>query len=292
MDAVYGAVESGNPHRRLPGRGVAGLALLLAAEALLFSGVRVVGIYFTPLVWSGYILFVDALNCLYHGSSLLVSRRREFLAMLPWSIFCWCLFEAYNLRLGNWTYIGLPDALLPRTLGYMWAFATIFPAVLETADLLRPLRARVSVPPARLRGALLWIPFVTGVACLMLPLVLDQEIASKLFALVWIGFLLLLDPVNHLCGGSSIIARIRTKHYDLPLALTLSGLGCGILWEFWNYWALGKWIYSVPLSFAGPKMFEMPLLGYLGFIPFAFTCWVMQESLRLLFPRLAQTPAS
>ncbi len=54
-------------------------------------------------------------------------------------------------------------------------------------------------------------------------------------------------------------------------ALLLSGVVCGILWELLNFWAGAKWKYTVPWP-QGPKLFEMPLLGYLGFPPFALGC--------------------
>jgi hypothetical protein len=47
----------------------------------------------------------------------------------------------------------------------------------------------------------------------------------------------------------------------------LSGLICGFLWEFWNYWSLTKWVYAVPFFEKG-KIFEMPLAGYAGFLVF------------------------
>ena len=54
---------------------------MVAAEALLFSGNQIVGRWFTPIVWTGYILFVDALVYAAQGSiaaddrSARVSRR-------------------------------------------------------------------------------------------------------------------------------------------------------------------------------------------------------------------------
>ena len=53
----------------------------------------------------------------------------------------------------------------------------------------------------------------------------------------------------------------------VPLALAFAALICGFFWEFWNYWAVPKWTYTVPyVGFF--KIFEMPLLGYLGYLPF------------------------
>jgi len=46
-----------------------------------------------------------------------------------------------------------------------------------------------------------------------------------------------------------------------------SGYLCGIVWEFFNYWAAAKWVYHVPYL-SQIKIFEMPVLGFLGFGPF------------------------
>jgi hypothetical protein len=60
---------------------------------------------------------------------------------------------------------------------------------------------------------------------------------------------------------------------------------CGILWEFWNYWAGARWIYVFPLA-QHWKLFEMPAPGFLGFPPFAVECFAMYEFLRALKCRL------
>ena len=74
---------------------------------------------------------------------------------------------------------------------------------------------------------------------------------------------------------------IRTLSFDLRSgdrrrvwSLMLAGLICGILWEFWNYWAGSGWNYTVPF-FGRWKVFEMPVLGFLGFLPFALECWII-----------------
>ena len=103
---------------------------------MLFSGNPFVSTYFTPLAWTGYILFVDALVFRSKGASLIVSRPKEFLVMLPLSFFFWEVFEFFNLYIQNWNYVGLPEHLLVRWLGFGWAFATIWPAILETAEVL------------------------------------------------------------------------------------------------------------------------------------------------------------
>ena len=77
-------------------------------------------------------------------------------------------------------------------------------------------------------------------------------------------------------------------HWGRTLALLTAGATCGFLWEFWNYWAVAKWTYHLP--FLGPledyRYFEMPLIGLLGFPPFAIEFWVMFQTVVLLCQRL------
>ncbi|OGK99442.1 MAG: hypothetical protein A3J45_08560 [Candidatus Rokubacteria bacterium RIFCSPHIGHO2_02_FULL_69_13] len=54
-----------------------------------------------------------------------------------------------------------------------------------------------------------------------------------------------------------------------------------MLWEFWNFWALSRWTYTVPYG-GDWKIFEMPVLGYLGFPPFALEAFAMYNFLRSL----------
>ena len=51
----------------------------------------------------------------------------------------------------------------------------------------------------------------------------------------------------------------------------LAGLVCGFFWEMWNYGSLAHWEYSVPLVHRF-EIFQMPLLGYSGYLPFGLEC--------------------
>ena len=102
-----------------------------------------------------------------------------------------------------------------------------------------------------------------------------------LFGAVWVGFILLLDPINHFWGGRSLLRDLEQGDSSRLTAFLCSGLVCGILWEFWNYWAGAKWLYVFPV-WQNWKVFEMPVPGYLGFPPFAVECLVMYEFLHVL----------
>lgn len=285
--------------KKFPLYGYVGLAGIIAAEALLFGGNKFVGHWMTPIVWTGYILFVDALVYLFNGRSLLMKDRLEFLLVAIISIGSWWLFEFYNApRFWNsnlelwWHYHNLEPNLWVRRLGYDWAFATITPALLETAQLFQATifkqdRVSPTVSGGNLHDrpslkvgllTLLMILIAIGAVGVIIPLLYPNEWFAPI---VWLSFILLIDPINALLGSPSITNDLARGNWNRLLALLASGFVCGFLWEFWNYWALSKWTYTVPF-FGHVKIFEMPVLGYLGFPPFAVECWAIYILVRSL----------
>ena len=109
---------------------------------------------------------------------------------------------------------------------------------------------------------------------MLVPLLVPRALASYLFALVWIGVVPLIDPINRKLGAPSISAQIENGRWETFLSFALSGIVCGFLWEFWNYWAHTKWVYHSPL-WSSVEIFEMPVVGFPGFVPFAPECYVM-----------------
>ncbi len=268
-------------------KGWIGLGIIVASEILLFAGQPFVGVYFTPLVWTGYILLIDSLVYRQKGKSLIVNRTGEFLLLLPLSIGLWLIFEFYNLYLRNWHYVGLPEDPLSRWLGYAWAFATIWPAILLTAEWLEGSKflAPKKIRPFPVTPLILWFSFFLGFGFLVSPFVVPQGVAPYLAAPVWLGFIFFLDPINYWLEGRSLWRDLQEGNPKTLYSLLGSGAVCGGLWEFWNYWAGAKWHYTVPIL-GHLKIFEMPFLGYLGFPPFAVECFILYEFLkRLFFPR-------
>jgi hypothetical protein len=276
--------------------GYAGVIIMVVAEALLFSGNQFVGHWFTPIVWTGYILFVDALLFKISGRSLLVNDRLEFLTLSVISIGGWWLCEFYNApRFWNsnlelwWHYHNLEPNPYLRRFGYDWAFATIFPLQFLTAELFRLTlfkrfanRRTVKIN----QRSVLIVLAIIGAAAVVWPLIYPSV---WLAPVIWLSFILLLDPLNALRGWPSITGDLARGDWRRLSSLLAAGLVCGFLWEFFNYWALSKWTYTVPY-FGNIKIFEMPVLGFLGFPPFAIECWAMYIFVRsLLSPRAQQT---
>src|SRR4030095_14015697 len=76
--------------------GWAGLGVIGVAEALLLTREPTVAGWFTPIVWTGYVLFVDALAARLTGRSYLTTDRVEGVLVALASIGGWWLFELYN----------------------------------------------------------------------------------------------------------------------------------------------------------------------------------------------------
>ncbi len=260
--------------RKFPAYGWIGIGTVIAAECMLFLHAEPVFTYFTPTAWSAYLLIADASTFAVTGRSRLRSAPLTLARMALLSIPLWLIFEAYNLRLDNWTYVGVPKNSAAALFGYAWSFATITPALFETADLVQALLPPIPIYPWKISRGAENVLIVSGIACLVVPLCVPRTAASYLFGLVWIGFVLLLDPINRRLALPSFLGDLSEGFGRRLYGFLLGGWICGLLWEFWNNWAGAKWHYTFPM-FQRQKIFEMPAPGYLGFLPFALEAFAM-----------------
>jgi hypothetical protein len=258
-----------------------GLVLVAVCWPLnwMLEGMRTHLLFF-PL-WLGYALIVDGLVHRRRGSSPLTRSPRTFAALFVASIPIWWLFELFNLRLGNWEYIGRDQfSDLEYVLLCSLSFSTVLPAVLCSAELFRSLPwierfgngPRLAPTPARCI-ALHLLGWAMLVAMLAWPRVF--------YPFVWMSGVFILDPVCVLLGRRSFLFDLQNGDWRPWMSLWAGALLCGFFWEMWNFWSYPKWIYHVPgVGFA--KVFEMPILGYLGYLPFAMELWLLAH---LLLPR-------
>lgn len=277
MDIVDQArvADSGS---RLPRHLAAGLGFLAVAWPLAWFGPAPYAYYtFFPL-WLGYILTVDGLTAWRTGTSLLARDRRRFFLLFVFSLPLWWLFELANQSLGNWRY-QLPRDYPPVVYFLLasLAFSTVMPAIFVTAEFYRGLRpfapARHWARIAPSRAGLVAVAAL-GLAMFIASLVFP----NVAFPLVWIGLFLLVDAINALTGSGSIAAQVAGGRWDTVFVLFAAGLTCGFFWEMWNYWSTPKWIYDIPYA-SRPKLFEMPLLGYGGYFPFALEVYAFYHLL-------------
>ena len=239
---------------------------------------------FFPL-WFGYILAVDGLVRLRAGESLLSRSPARWALLFSFSIPLWWVFEWANRFLGNWRYL-LPYPYHPLVYALLasLSFSTVMPAIFETASLVRtfrPFAGPIRGPRLAPGRSGLVLVAIAGAAMFAASLLWPRFA----FPLVWIGLVLLVDPINRLLGWRSLAGEVAGGRWDTVLVLWAAGLVCGFFWEFWNVLAMPKWVYQVP--FVGePKLFEMPSLGYGGYLPFALEVFAAYNLLHgLVFRR-------
>lgn len=256
-------------------------ALHVASFALMLRQVEPFYSFFYNLAWWSYIVFLAGLNHRQAKNSLIFDRPREFLWVFFLSTPFWLFFELYNLRLQNWHYLGIPAEIYVRWPGYFVAFGTVLPGILETETFLRNLGlARKVCGRILCQGSGLQKGFVTFGLLLMLAPLWRPDL---FFPCVWLGLIFLVDPLLYWWGTreESFLGQAERGHYSLLVRFLATGMWCGVLWEFWNFWAGSKWAYTIP-RFDSLRIFEMPLLGYFGFPPFALECYLVYRALRHL----------
>ena len=258
--------------------GIIGFGILILAEIMMFRRVEPFVSWFYCFAWWAYILICDSLVYKMKGNSLLMSRTKEFFLLMPWSVAVWLFFELVNLSLKNWYYINIPRDTLQRWIGYMVAYSTVLPGLFETTELLGSIGLYRGYSVTAVPESRKWyIPFwIVGGVFLILPITVPQYG----FPLIWVSFIFLLEPITHRFGGKSLMRDWEQGDPRKFLLLLTAGLACGLLWEFWNFWARSKWVYTVPF-FDEIKGFEMPPLGFLGFSPFAVECYVIYNFISL-----------
>jgi hypothetical protein len=262
-----------------------GLLMIIFAQLNFIFRVQPLAQWYFPIIWFGYILLVDAAVYALSRESLMTKRPRIFLLLLGLSAVVWWMFEFIGYVIGNWHYSGLEGfgSAAEKLLFGTISFATVIPAVFETSMLLKTVHLFDGVrlkEEHRISKEFLYGMIFAGVLTFAAPLLFPQVF----YPLVWLSFFLVLDPINYMNRRPSIICHLKDRRLGIPVSIYVGATVCGFLWEFWNYWAIPKWHYTIPfVDFL--KVFEMPILGYLGYGPFGlelfamyhFFMWLLQE---------------
>jgi hypothetical protein len=234
---------------------------------------------FTPL-WISFILVVNALCYRQAGKCMLLDRPVYFLLLFPLSAVFWWFFEYLNRFVQNWHYIG------PKfnSWEYFWyatlPFSTVLPAVLGTRDYILSASwlkkhfnnfVVISVPyPNVLAGGVLMLSAAGLAGIGIWP--------NYLFPLLWVSPVLIIISLQILMNEHHILSELACGNWSGLIAASLAAIICGWFWEMWNYYSLAKWEYSIPYVHRY-QIFEMPILGYAGYLPFGLECAVIGKIL-------------
>lgn len=246
---------------------------------------------FSP-IWLGYIVLVNALTQSRTGRCMLLDRPCYFLALFPLSAAFWWFFEYLNRFVQNWHYVGVGPL---GAWDYFWQatlpFATVLPAVLGTRECLASC-PRLSVGLTRAWCARFLSSPVVAWASLLVAGVGLAAIGvwpNSLFSLLWLAPLLLITSLQIIMEESSILDSPAEGDWRELWQAALAGLICGFLWELWNSQSLAHWEYSVPYVHRF-EIFEMPLLGYAGYLPFGIECIAIARLLDVIWGRAQLSP--
>ena len=228
---------------------------------------------FTPL-WVGYCLSIDGLVYFRKKTSLLTRNWRAYLSLFGISVLGWWLFELFNWRLQNWVYLGgnlFTD--LEFAIFASFSFSTVIPAVFGTAELVGSFNWLRNIRPGwRLRTtkSTVLLFFLLGWVMLVLMLVWPRYY----FPFMWLSVYFILEPINVWLGNRTLAASVNIGDWRPVFSLWLGALVCGFFWEMWNYYSYPKWVYLIPFVDFG-HIFEMPVLGYGGYLPFSMELFAL-----------------
>jgi hypothetical protein len=238
---------------------------------------------FFPL-WLGYILLINIASEYLFGHSLMRKMGISFALLFLGSISLWWFFEGANSIVQNWHYV-LPHPI--STTHYVIEasidFSTVIPAVMSTTYLVYQWARKQGVgsrarPQLYITNKSLTLISVAGIVCFVLIWLFPREA----FPLVWVAPTLILEPLADAAGLPSWLRETGRGRYRLALACMVATFVTGICWEFWNFYSMPKWYYTIPyVGFW--KVFEMPLLGYFGYPFFGLTIFSYSAVLLYLF---------
>lgn len=248
--------------------GILGLVLIVFGGVSLWLDLDPWHILWYVFVWFGYFLTLDAVLARCWDRGVLILHQKH-LGMFLWSIPFWFFFELYNIRIQNWYYVFTFHSTPASFFFSCLAFSTVLPICLLHGEILTKtaLFRNISLSPLPVRGLRNGLA-IFGVCCLLLPLIVPRYA----FWMTWGALACLPEVLAYRVGSPSILSELERGNPRRLCALIVGGAWAGLLWEGLNFGARCKWIYTVP-GLEGAKLFEMPLLGFVGFPALALNAY-------------------
>lgn len=276
--AVRAKHEARSTLHAFPWFGWTGLAIIVGAWVLAWTRFE----WFRPFqphtyfpLWFGLILTLNAVAVRRSGHSPLTDHPFVYALTFPMSSLFWWFFEYLNRYVWNWYYLGISDMSAAEYLVYgTLCFSTVLPGVMAMAAVLGTFRffddrnyegmswrPDIRNPASRVVLAVLAAFGLTGI-------VFCPEFA---YPFLWISPLMVFVLVQVFLKEPCILERLKNGSWGLVFRFEIAALCCGLCWETWNYWSFAKWVYAVPWVH-GFQVWEMPFIGFAGYLPFGVEC--------------------
>ena len=259
-----------------------------------------------PLFW-GFTLMIDGwVYVRSGGKSLIAQYPRSVVGIGVSAVLGWMIFEYLNnFVLESWYY---PFAeIIPQDEFVIYAVigsSGLIPPAIEIYSLLRTfpnlLTKYTQGPSISLPKWSLYLILAISLASLFLPPFFPQY----MFPALWYAPLMLISVVLTFCGIWTPFTPVKTGDYSYVMLLSFSYVILGVCLEGFNYMSgthalsdpdscgvvrnmvehttnSSYWVYSIPFL-NKYHIFEMPILGYLGYFPFGLYCavwWILFASI-------------
>ena len=164
---------------------------------------------------------------------------------------------------------------------YLLAYTTVWPAIFEWYGLLNACPSLISRysqgPKLPIHGNFL---LYTGYILLFLMVFLPYP----LFWVMWVVILMIFAGVLIKVNIWTPFTALAKGNWTPALLMSLATLFNGFVWECWNFCSAhpvepltnpNYWVYDIPYVNVIHIFSEMPLLGYMGYMPFGILAWVM-----------------
>lgn len=242
---------------------------------------------FTPMWW-GFIFVLDGLCYRLSGGYSLFAKKPSLLIISAvLSLIGWTLFEYLDyFSLGNWFYPYSTKQEIPLSHKqivwiFLIAYTTVWPALFQWYTILNQFPKLVARykqgPKIKLNGKI----------CMLLGFVLMALTVwapYPFFWALWISPILIFGGLLIELNINSPLSEIAEGNWSNAFLMAISSILNGFLWEAWNYGSShpelpisnpNYWVYSVPYVNVIHVFSEMPLLGYLGYLPFGILTYIM-----------------
>jgi len=242
---------------------------------------------YVPLYW-GFTFMLDGIAYKRTGGkSIFNNNPQELIGIGVASVSGWLIFEFLNMFVQEYWYypngdnvpvaefytyaIFASSALMP--LSFEWySYFNTFPSFV---------RMYQNGPRIKFNRAMQYI--ILAGSCIVLFLM--PFYPTWLCAAIWLAPLLILTVILDIIGVWTPFTPIRHGNWTPVLFLALTYLLEGFLLEGQNYLSArhhgleavtaypGYWMYNVPFV-NGYHVFEMPVMGFYGYLPFGIYCMV------------------
>jgi len=238
--------------------------------------------------WSGLLTLLNVLSKKLSKLSIF-SNVPLLLQLLFASAFLWWFYEFINLFTKNWAY-PKEHLYMPMEFAILASISitTILPLLILCTRIIsgiygKEVKWKSGSINKQTAGSFITIGILFLILSITHPVIF--------FPLTWGILALIFDPLNAFNHKKSLLVQIKNKNYQPLIILAISSLLAGFFWETMNHF-IPKWTYPIePWFWKLPspittKYIQMPLAGFIGYIPFIWSEFAVFEFLQIKIPWL------